>query len=59
VAKGKKVLFAYILKILGGEGPRPGSFWEMLKKHCCQLHLLKKPVMQKPYETLALDEQLR
>ena len=44
VAKGKKVLFVFILEILDGDRTQPGSFWEVLKKHhCCHPIKLKKP----------------
>jgi hypothetical protein len=33
MAKGKKVLFAFIIEILDGDGPKPGSFWMVPKKH--------------------------
>jgi hypothetical protein len=32
MAKGKKVMFIFILEVLDGDGPQPGSFWEVLKK---------------------------
>ena len=32
VAKGKKVLFVFILEILDGDKAQPRSFWEVLKK---------------------------
>jgi len=32
VAKGKKTMFVFILKVLNGDGPKPGSFWEVPKK---------------------------
>ena len=35
VAKGKKVLFVYILEILDGNRAQSGSFWEVPKKCCC------------------------
>ena len=34
MAKGKKVLFVYILEILDGDRAQSGFFWEVLKKHC-------------------------
>jgi hypothetical protein len=41
MAKGKKALFTFVIEILNGDGPAPGSFWMVPKKHhCC---LLKKP----------------
>ena len=44
VAKGKKVLFVFILEILDGDKAQSGSFWEVPKKHCrCCLIKLKKP----------------
>ena len=33
MAKGKKVLFVFILEILDGNRTQSGSFWEVLKKH--------------------------
>jgi hypothetical protein len=41
MAKGKKVLFAFIIEILNGDGPKPGSFWVVPKKRRCRLP--KKP----------------
>jgi hypothetical protein len=41
MAKGKKALFAFVIEILDGDGPKPGSFWVVLKKRCH--HLPKKP----------------
>jgi hypothetical protein len=41
MAKGKKALFTFIIEILNGDGPKPGSFWIVLKKHHC--HSPKKP----------------
>src|SRR6267142_5862183 len=43
VAKGKKVMFVFILEVLDGTGPKPGSFWTALKKHCHRLLLPKLP----------------
>jgi hypothetical protein len=44
VAKGKKVLFMFILEILDGDRAQPGSFWEVLKKrHCRRPIKPKKP----------------
>jgi|SRR6267142_1204579 len=42
VAKGEKVMFVFILKVLDRDGPKSGLFWEVLKK--CYHHptLLKK-----------------
>jgi hypothetical protein len=34
-------LFAFVIEILDGDGPKPGSFWMVPKKCCC--HLPKKP----------------
>ena len=48
MAKGKKVLFVYILGILDGDRAQSGSFWEVLKKHCCR-HPIKP---KKPKVTL-------
>ena len=44
VAKGRKVLFVFILKILNGDRDQSGSFWEVGKKRChhCPIKL-KKP----------------
>jgi hypothetical protein len=41
MAKGKKVLFTYVIEILNGNGPKPGPFWLVLKK--CHCHSLRKP----------------
>jgi hypothetical protein len=41
MAKGEKVLFAFIIEILDGDGPKPGSFWIVPKKR--HHHSLKKP----------------
>jgi hypothetical protein len=41
MAKGKKVLFAFVIEILDGDGPKPGSFWAVPKKRCRRLP--KKP----------------
>jgi len=43
VAKGKKVLFVFILEVLDGDGPKPGSFWIALKKCCHPSLSLKMP----------------
>jgi len=40
---GKRVMFVFILEVLDDDGPRPGSFWEVLKKCRHHPHLLKKP----------------
>ena len=44
VAKGKKVLFVFILEILDGDRAQSGSFWEVPKKRrrCCPIKP-KKP----------------
>jgi hypothetical protein len=36
MAKGKKVLFAFVIEILDRDGPKPGSFWMVPKKRCCR-----------------------
>jgi hypothetical protein len=41
VAKGKKVLFVYILEILDGDRAQSGSFWDVPKK--CRHHHPIKP----------------
>jgi hypothetical protein len=41
MAKGKKALFAFVIEILDRDGPKPGSFWAVPKKH--HHHLPKKP----------------
>ena len=41
VAKGKKVMFAFILETL--DGGIAESFWTLPKKHCHQSSVLKKP----------------
>jgi hypothetical protein len=41
MAKGKKALFAFVIEILDGDGPTPGSFWAVPKKRRCRLP--KKP----------------
>ena len=41
MAKGKKVMFVFILEVLDRDGPKPGSFWEVQKKCHCHPHLLK------------------
>jgi hypothetical protein len=41
MAKGKKALFAYVIEILDGDGPKPGSFWAVPKKR--RRRLPKKP----------------
>jgi hypothetical protein len=46
MAKGKKVMFVFILEILDSEGPNQGSFWKMLKKHCTRSKLLKKAAVK-------------
>jgi len=43
VAKGKKAMFVFILEVLDGDGPKSGSFWEVLKKHRHHPTLPKKP----------------
>ena len=44
VAKGKKVLFVFILEILDSDRAQLGSFWEVPKKHCHHHPIkLKKP----------------
>jgi hypothetical protein len=48
VAKGKKVMFVFILEILNSEGPDQESFWKMLKKHCTRSKLPKKKATEKP-----------
>ena len=41
MAKGQKALFAYVIKILNGNRPKPGPYWLVLKKRHC--YLPKKP----------------
>jgi hypothetical protein len=36
MAKGKKVMFVFILEILSREGPNQKGFWKVLKKHPCK-----------------------
>jgi len=43
VAKGKKVMFVFILEVLDGSGPKPGSFWTAPKKCHYRLLLPKLP----------------
>jgi len=43
MAKGKKVMFVFILEVLNGDGPKPGSFWTAPKKRCHRLLLPKLP----------------
>ena len=43
MAKGKKAMFVFILEVLDGDGPKPGSFWEVPKKRRHRPTLLKKP----------------
>src|SRR6267142_2233820 len=43
MAKGKKVMFVFILEVLDGTGPKPGSFWTVPKKHRHCLLLPKLP----------------
>jgi hypothetical protein len=50
VAKGKKLLFVFILEILDGKRAQSGSFWEVLKKCCCRHHIKPK----KPKVTLGI-----
>jgi hypothetical protein len=42
MAKGKKVMFVFILEVLDRDRPQPGPFWEVPKKHCCCPHVPKK-----------------
>jgi hypothetical protein len=58
VAKGKKVMFVFILKVLDGDRPQPGPFWEVLKKHYCCPHVPKKSKVSPSgtHLTLALME---
>jgi hypothetical protein len=41
MAKGKKVLFAFVIEILDRDGPKPSSFWLVPKKR--HLRSSKKP----------------
>jgi hypothetical protein len=34
MAKGKHVMFIFLMEVLSGEGPDPWVFWKVLKKHC-------------------------
>src|SRR6267142_6813928 len=43
MAKGKKVMFVFILEVLDGTGPKPGSFWTAPKKRPRRLLLPKLP----------------
>src|SRR6267142_6140672 len=43
MAKGKKVMFVFILEVLDGTGPKPGSFWTVPKKRRRHLLLPKLP----------------
>jgi hypothetical protein len=49
MAVGKKVLFAFVIKILDGDGPKPRFFWLVPKKcHCCSLKKPKDPEEKTP-----------
>ena len=56
MAKGKKVMFVFILEVLDGVGPKPGSFWTVPKKRRRPLPLLRSPEVPpcEPSVTLAL-----
>src|SRR6266850_613573 len=43
MAKGKKVMFVFILEVLDGDGPKPGSFWIAPPKRRRPLPLPKSP----------------
>src|SRR6267142_2905504 len=43
MAKGKKVMFVFILEVLDGDGPKPGSFWAVPKKRRRRPTLPKTP----------------
>src|SRR6267142_815251 len=43
MAKGKKVMFVFILEVLDGDGPKPGSFWTAPKKRRRPLPLPSSP----------------
>jgi hypothetical protein len=49
MAKGKKVMFVFILEVLDGDRPQPRPFWEVPKKH------RRHPHVPKP-KSLALSE---
>jgi len=55
MAKGKKVMFVFILEVLDGDGPKPGTFWIVPKKcHCHSLSLtLPKVPLCEPLVTPA------
>jgi hypothetical protein len=53
VAKGKKVMFMFMLEILSGEGPDQKGFWKVPKKHphkkaCSQMEKTTVPVPPAP-----------
>src|SRR6267142_3700597 len=56
-AKGKKVMFVFILEVLDGDGPKSGSFWEVPKKRRHRPTLPKKPEVS-PGPSEALVEAL-
>src|SRR6266850_2491675 len=53
MAKGKKVMFVFILEVLDGDGPKPGSFWTAPKKRHRHLLLPKLPKVP-PHEPLVI-----
>ena len=57
MAKGKKVLFVFILEILDGDRAQPRSFWEVPKKcrHCHPIKL-KKPEVTPDIAPMALEK---
>src|SRR6267142_1824968 len=57
VAKGKKVMFVFILEVLDGDGPKSGSFWEVPKKRRRRPTLPKKPD-EKPEASPSASEAL-
>jgi len=42
-AMGKKVLFVFVMEVMDGEGPKPGSFWIVPKKRRCRPLPAKSP----------------
>ena len=57
MAKGKKVMFVFILEVLDGDRPQPGPFWEVPKKCHCRPHMLKKTSEVSLQSPLALVEE--